>query len=62
MDLIYWSVRLYRRRVGGGLKGVDEGTVILASCEHLFIRVHENLVQHPIKIIWIDEMGRLIII
>ena len=23
------------------------GIVILASCEHQFIRVHENLVQHP---------------
>ena len=27
--------------------------VILASCEHYFIRVHENLVQHPINDIWI---------
>ena len=23
------------------------GIVILASCEHFFIKVHENLVQHP---------------
>ena len=27
--------------------GVDRGIVILASCEHPFIRVRENLVQHP---------------
>ena len=30
-----------------GKRGGWGGTIILASCEHLFIRVHENLVQHP---------------
>ena len=33
--------------VGGDeIQGVDEGFVILASCEHHFIKVHKNLVQH----------------
>ena len=40
----YWSVRSSSRRgIGGGGKAI----VILASCEYYFIRVHENLVQHP---------------
>ena len=30
-----------------GFQGVDEGISILASCEHHFIIVHKNLVQHP---------------
>ena len=42
MDLIYWLVRSSSRRGGG--KGV---IVNLACNEHHFIRVHENLVQHP---------------
>ena len=29
------------------IKGVDGGIVISAGCKHQFIRVHENLVQHP---------------
>ena len=30
------------------VKAVDiEGIVILASCKYYFIRVHENVVQHP---------------
>ena len=33
--------------VGG--KRMDKGLVISASCEDHFIRVHENLVQHPSK-------------
>ena len=44
MDLINWSVRSSSRRGGDGVKG---GVVILASCEYYFIRVHENLLQHP---------------
>ena len=28
-------------------KGGGWGIVILASCDYHFIRVHENLVQHP---------------
>ena len=47
MDLLYWSVRSSSWRGGDGVKGVDGGIVILVSCEHHFIRVHENLVQHP---------------
>ena len=30
-----------------GVKGIDGGLVILASCEDKVIRVHEALVQHP---------------
>ena len=30
-----------------GKRGSITGIVILASCEHHFIRVLENLVQHP---------------
>ena len=47
MDLIYWSVRLPSRRVGDEVNGVDGRIVILVSCEFHFIKVHENLVQHP---------------
>ena len=32
---------------GDGVKGEVVGIVILANCEHHFIRVNENLVQHP---------------
>ena len=52
MSLIYWSVCLTSRRGGYEVKdGVGGGgIVILASFDH-FIRVHENLVQHPKKYI-----------
>ena len=30
-----------------GYKGWMRGIIILASCKHHFIRVHEYLVQHP---------------
>ena len=33
--------------VGGNWVKKVDGIVILASCEHNFIRVHESLVQHP---------------
>ena len=32
---------------GYGIKGIDGGFINLASCEHHFLRVHENLGQHP---------------
>ena len=35
------------RKDGYGIKGMDGDNVILASCEHHFIRENENLVQHP---------------
>ena len=47
MDLIYWSVRSFSSRGGIVEKEVDGGTIIKARCEHKFIRVLENLVQHP---------------
>ena len=37
-------IGLSSRRGGGGVKGADGVTVILASCELHFIRVHDNLV------------------
>ena len=45
MDLIYWPVRLFSKREEDGVKGVDG--VNIDSLEYHFIRVHENLVQHP---------------
>ena len=42
MDLICWSVIS-----SGGIKKAGEGYHYLATCEHYFIRVNENLVQHP---------------
>ena len=36
--------------VGDGVKGVDGRIVILASYKLHFIRVHENLMQHPCNI------------
>ena len=48
MDLIYWSVHSYSRRGGENVEVVDRGyQYFLASCEYYFVRVHENLVQHP---------------
>ena len=41
MDLIYWYIRLSTKEGGGW------GFAILANIEHSFIRVHENLKQHP---------------
>ena len=46
MDHIYWSVCSSSRRGGYGAKDYG-GIVVLASCEHHFLRVHKNLVQHP---------------
>ena len=40
MDLVYRSVRSSSRRWMGSI-------IILASCEHNFIRLHDNLVHHP---------------
>ena len=45
MDIPYWLVHSYSRWGGG--KGLDRNIVILASCEYRFLRVPENLVQHP---------------
>ena len=47
MDLIHWLFYSSSRIEGYGIKGVEVGIVILASCEYNFIRVHENLAQHP---------------
>ena len=47
MVLNYWSVRSSISRGGDGVKGLDGGIVILASCEFHFISEHENLLQHP---------------
>ena len=43
-------------RGGDRLKGVDGGIVILASSEKYFIRVQENLVQHPSNDISITKL------
>ena len=56
MDLIYWSVRSSSRIRGDRVK--DVGIVILASCEYHFIRVYENLVQHPSNNISIVHLFR----
>ncbi len=48
MDLLYWSVR--------SSKGFDVGIVFLASCEYHFIRVHENMIQHPSNNISIQQI------
>ena len=50
LNLIYLSVRLSSRRGRVGIKRAGGDIVILASCEHHFIRAHENLVQRPINI------------
>ena len=53
MDFIHWSVRLCSRKRDNEVKGVEGGgIVILASYECHSIRVHENLVQHPINYIF----------
>ena len=54
-SLLLWTsfigqfVHLIGREVMGyrGWMSWMGGIVILASCEHFFIKVHENLVQHP---------------
>ena len=47
MDLIYESVSSSSKWGGYRVKGKYESITILASCEYQFIRVHDNLVQHP---------------
>ena len=54
MDLIYWSVRSSTRK-GDGVNGVYGFIVILASYEYHFIRVYENLAQHPSNILSINR-------
>ena len=44
MDLIYWPVRSSSRRGKDGVKGVDR---YFSQKRHQFIRIVENLVQHP---------------
>ena len=43
IDFRYWSVGSSSKSGGDGWGNI----VILASCEHQFIRVHENVVQNP---------------
>ncbi len=38
------------------------GIIVLASCEHHFMRVHENLVQHPSYNISIVDTQRLCVL
>ena len=45
MDLIYLPDHPEREEIGG--KGAIGGIVILASCKYYFIRIHENMMQHP---------------
>ena len=46
--LLVWSVRSTRRGGGRGWSNrVDSGIVVEASCDHYYIRVHENLMQYP---------------
>ena len=48
MGLSYWSlVRLSSIRGGNWVQRRLEGINILASSEHQFIRVLDNMVQHP---------------
>ena len=48
VDLIYWPIRLSSRKGEDRLKEVVEGIAVFYSYEYHFIRVNENLVQHPI--------------
>ena len=50
IDLIYCSGQIAHpvRREGMGQRWMGD-IAILTSCEHLFDKVHENLVQHPSK-------------
>ena len=41
---------------GDGVNGAEGGIIILSSCEHPFIRVHEVLMQHPSDNISIDSI------
>ena len=52
--LVYCLARLSSRRERDGVQGVDGGIFNLAICEYHFIRVYENLVQHPSNIISLD--------
>ena len=57
INLLIWTSFIGQFGKGGWIGGI----VILASCEHNFIRVHENLVQYPSNNISIPnrEMGQL---
>ena len=56
MELIYWPVRSSSWVGGNGVDGAEGGIIFLASCEHPFIRVHKNLVQHTSNNISIDSI------
>ena len=49
--LLIWTsfIGQFVRQVGGkGDRVKDEmGCIVIASCQYHFIRMHENLVQHP---------------
>ena len=47
LNLIIWSLLSSSRRTGDGVKRLDVVIVILASWKDHFIRVGENMVQHP---------------
>ena len=47
MNIIYQLDRSSSKWGGNRVMQEDGGIIILASCQHHFIRVHENLVQHP---------------
>ena len=54
INLLIWTsfIGQYVHPVGGygiGYSWQMGGIVILACCEYYFIRVHDNLVQHPSK-------------
>ena len=51
MHLIYWSVRSSRRRKGDWVNVLNGGYHFFSLLGLSLIRVHENLVQHPIKYI-----------
>ena len=51
--LLIWTsfIGQFVRQVGGKGDGVKDGmgciVIVIASCQYHFIRMHENLVQHP---------------
>ena len=47
--LLIWTsfIGQFVRQVGGKGDGVKVGMGCIVSCQYHFIRIHENLVQHP---------------
>ena len=55
VDILHGEIFSVSIREGDWVNGLDGGYRYLASCEHHFVRVRENVVQHPSNDISISQ-------